>query len=339
MRLLSELNDDCRGAIAGKKSESNCGANQRCIHEYTTIATFVQVRYLRRHHRCGAARCQGHESVKGVNAMSVKTETSVDFPLTTAITRRGFVKMGGALFVSFAVPAEFSALAAENNSSLDPSQLASWLDIRSDNTILVRTGRTETGTGMSGYYSQAVAEELRVRPETISLIMGDTDKTPDGGYSAGFLYGMNNLRKVAAYTYQALLKLAAAQLDVPVGDLTVVDGVVSGGGKSIRYGQLVEGQHLDLKIPVSGEAARVDPSSPNGNGMAGLDGFTVTGDPPMKAVKEFKVLGTSFPAGHIPGKVTGKTQWSCDITLPGMLHARMVRPATVGSTLVSAGTI
>jgi len=65
----------------------------------------------------------------------------------------------------------------------------------------------------------------------------------------------------------------------------------------------------------------------------------VTGDPPMKAVKEFKVLGTSFPAGHIPGKVTGKTQWSCDITLPGMLHARMVRPATVGSTLVSAGTI
>jgi nicotinate dehydrogenase subunit B len=65
----------------------------------------------------------------------------------------------------------------------------------------------------------------------------------------------------------------------------------------------------------------------------------VTGDPPMKAVKEFKVLGTSFPAGHIPGKVTGKTQWSCDLTLPGMLHARMVRPATVGSMLVSAGTI
>jgi nicotinate dehydrogenase subunit B len=215
----------------------------------------------------------------------------------------------------------------------------SWLEIRSDNTILVLTGRTETGTGMSGYYTQAVAEELRVRPETISLIMGDTDRTPDGGYSAGFLYGMNNVRKVAAYTYQALLKLAAAQLDVPVGDLTVVDGVVSGGGKSVSYGQLVQGQHLDLKVPVSGESARVDPSSPNGNGMAGLDGFTVTGDPPMKAVKEFKVLGTSFPAGHIPGKVTGKTQWSCDLTLPGMLHARMVRPATVGSTLVSAGTI
>ena len=279
--------------------------------------------------------------------MTLKTETSSDSPSTpfsTTLTRRGFVKMGGALFVSFALPTGFLAQTAESQDSLqlnqlDPTLLASWLEIRSDNTILMRTGRTETGTGMSGYYTQAIAEELSVRPETISLIMGDTDKTPDGGYSAGFLYGMNNVRKVAAYTYQALLKLAAAQLDVPVGDLTVVDGVVSGGGKSIRYGQLVEGQHLDLKIPVSGEAARVDPSSPNGNGMAGLDGFTVTGDPPMKALKEFKVLGTSFPAGHIPGKVTGKTQWSCDLTLPGMLHARMVRPATVGSTLVSAGTI
>ena len=41
----------------------------------------------------------------------------------------------------------------------------------------------------------------------------------------------------------------------------------------------------------------------------------------------------------IPDKVTGKTQWSCDVTLPGMLHARMVRPATLGSTLISVGEL
>jgi len=46
--------------------------------------------------------------------------------------------------------------------------LASWLEIHSDNTILARTGRTETGTGMSASYAQAIAEELCVRPETIS---------------------------------------------------------------------------------------------------------------------------------------------------------------------------
>src|SRR6266478_1746945 len=141
----------------------------------------------------------------------------------------------------------------------------------------VWAGRTETGTGMSGYYAQAIAEELSVRPETVSLILGDTDKTPDGGYSAGFLSGMINVRKVAAYAYQALLGLAATQLGVSVSSLTVTDAIVSGGGKSISYGQLVQGQHLDLKIPVSGTLAKA--GATEWVGVAGLDGLTVTGDP------------------------------------------------------------
>jgi nicotinate dehydrogenase subunit B len=212
--------------------------------------------------------------------MTAKTENSSDSRITMTLTRRGFVKMGGALFVSLSIPGGLSLHAAESPTSLDPSVLASWLEIHSDNTILARTGRTETGTGMSAYYAQAISEELCVRPETISLVLGDTDRTPDGGASAGFLDGMANVRKVAAYTHQALLGLAATQLGVPVSKLTVVDAVVSGGGKSISYGQLVQGQQLDLKIPVTGMRAKVDPSSPEGNGLAGLDGFTVTGDPP-----------------------------------------------------------
>jgi nicotinate dehydrogenase subunit B len=274
--------------------------------------------------------------------MTLKAETSSDSPITMTITRRGFVKMGGALFVSFAIPPGLSAMAAESQTSLptnqlDPTLLASWLEIRSDNTILVRTGRTETGTGMSAYYAQTIAEELNIRPETISLILGDTDRTPDGGYSAGFLSGMINVRKVSAYTYQALLGLAATQLGVPVSGLTVTDGIVSGRGKSISYGQLVQGQHLDLKIPVTGTLAKAGPTE--WVGVAGLDGLTVTGDPPMKPVNQFKVIGTSYPVPGIPDKVTGKTQWSCDVTLPGMLHARMVRPATLGSTLISIGAL
>ena len=273
-----------------------------------------------------------------MNAMDARVDTAGNSLIGTAITRRGFVKMGGALFVSALVPPGLAAAAAEeNSSSMDPTLLASWLEIRSDNTIVMRTGRTETGTGMSAYYAQAVAEELEVRPETVSLIMGDTDKTPDGGYSAGFLFGMNNVRKVAAYTHQALLGLAATQLGVPTATLRVTEGVVSGGDKSISYGQLVEGQQLDLKIPIEGKQARADASG--WVGMNALDGFTVTGDPPMKAAKQFKVMGRSYPVPGIPDKITGKTQWSCDVRLPGMLHARMVRPATLGSTLISAGEV
>src|SRR5450432_2279776 len=176
----------------------------------------------------------------------------MDSTITTTLTRRGFVKTGGALFVSLGIPAGFSARAAENQTSLDPTLLASWLEIRDDSTILMRTGRTETGTGMSAYYAQMIAEELYVRPEAITLILGDTDRTPDGGYSAGFLSGAFNVRKVAAYTYQALLAFASSQLGEPVSGLTVVDGIVSGGGKTIGYGQLVQGHHLDLSIPITG---------------------------------------------------------------------------------------
>ncbi len=269
--------------------------------------------------------------------MSLITEAANNSPASRKITRRGFVKTGGALFVSALLPPSLSATAAESGTSLDPTALASWLEIRSDNTIVMRTGRTETGTGASGYYAQAIAEELNVRPEAVSLIMGDTDKTPDGGYSAGFLSGMSNVRKVAAYTHQALLGLAAAQLGIPVTDLAVIDGVVSGGRKSISYGQLVHGQHLELKIPVEGKLPKIDPAE--WMGVAGLDGFTVTGEPPMQAASQFKVLGTSYPVPSISDKVTAKTKWSCDVSLPGMLHARMVRPATLGSTLISVGEI
>ena len=268
-----------------------------------------------------------------------KTDERETPVLGATISRRGFVKTGGALFVSLALPLRLAtrAEAAENPTSIDPTSPASWLEIRSDNTIVARTGRTETGVGITGYYPQTIAEELNVRPETITLIMGDTDRTPDGGYSAGFLSGMTNVRKVAAYTYQALLGLASTQLGVSVSSLSVTDGVVTGGGKKVSYGELVQGQHLELKIPVEGALPKPDPAGEVG--MTSLDGVTVTGNPPMKAPKDFKVIGTSFAAGHIPDKVTGKTQWSCDVRLPGMLHARMVRPATLGSTLVSVGSI
>jgi len=254
----------------------------------------------------------------------------------TTVTRRDVLTGGGALFVSLYCP---SALATQpaNGASLDPGSLGSWLEIRSDNTVLVRTGRTETGTGMSGYYPQVVAEELRVRPETVSLLMGDTDKTPDGGYSAGFLYGMTNVRKVAAYTYQALLKLAANRLGVAPSELTVLDGVVSGGGHRISYGSLVEGQHLDLRIPIGGQPA--NPAEGKWADVTSLDGLTVLGNPPMKPMSEFTVIGNSHPIPGIPDKVTGNTLWTCDVRLPGMLHARVVRPPTFGSTVITVGPL
>jgi nicotinate dehydrogenase subunit B len=85
---------------------------------------------------------------------------------------------------------------------------------------------------------------------------------------------------------------------------------------------------------VTGKPARMEQGE-----VEGLDGLTVDGDPPMKPVSQYRIIGTSYPVPGIPDKVTGKTQWSCDAALPGMLHARMVRPPTLGSTVVSVGEV
>ena len=250
------------------------------------------------------------------------------------LTRRQFVKTGGALIVGFSfagsklLDATVQA-AAPGKNSLDPALPASWFEIKADNTIIMRTGKVDFGqTTAHTAYKQIAAEELNVPFEAITnVVMGDTDRTPDGGISAGFLtFGGANVRKAAAYTYQALLDLAATKIGVDKRQLSVKDGVVSGGGKSISYGQLVRGQELKLTIPVGGT-------------LNSLLGFTVLGDPPMKPVSQYTVVGKSFPNAVTPAKVTGREVWVTDVRLPDMLHARIVHPKTLGSTLISAGKV
>lgn len=249
------------------------------------------------------------------------------------LTRRDFARASaGALVVSLGPRAQ----------AADPSHLEAWLEIRADNTIVARTGRGETGTGASAFYTQVVAEELSVRPETITLIMGDTDRTPDGGYSSGFLTGAANLRKVAAYAHRKLLELAAEHFNTQSAQLRAADGVISCGNRRVTYGKLVRGRQLSLTIPLRGVPVRfAAPGANNVCGLewAGLDGLVVTGDPRVKPVSEYRVIGKSFPMPGVPAKVTGETIWACDLQLPGMLHARMVRPATLGSTVLSVGVL
>ncbi|MGA7398404.1 MAG: molybdopterin cofactor-binding domain-containing protein, partial [Candidatus Sulfotelmatobacter sp.] len=248
--------------------------------------------------------------------------------------RRQFVKAGGALVVGFSlVGPEIlkgdTAKAATLKNSIDPTLLSSWIEIHPDNTILIRTGKNDFGQGTTfTAYRQIVADELSVSFEAITTVVtGDTDRTPDGSGAFDFLgRGVPNIRKAAAYTYQALLGLASERLGVPKERLAVKDGVVSGGGKSVSYGDLVKNQQLKLTIPVKGE-------------LTSIMGLTIDGNPPMKPVSEYTVIGKSFKNSIIRSKVAAKETWATDVRLPGMLHARVVHPKTLGSTLISAGGV
>ena len=174
--------------------------------------------------------------------------------------------------------------AATSKNTLDPTLPGSWIEIHPDNTILIRTGKSDFGQSTTfTAYRQIVAEELNAPFEAITtVVMGDTDRTPDGSGAFDFLgRGTPNIRKAAAYTYQALLDLASKRLGVPKSQLSVKDGVVSGGGKSMSYGDLVKGQQLKLTIPVSGS-------------LTSIMGLTVTGNPPMKPVSQYTIIGKSY---------------------------------------------
>src|SRR5438093_1615358 len=183
------------------------------------------------------------------------------------LTRRQFVKTGGALIVGASLAGrslwDKTAEAAAGKNSLDATLANSWFEIHADNTILIRTGKVDFGQSTAHTaYKQIVAEELSVPFEAITtVVMGDTDRTPDGGFSAGFLeYGGLNLRKAAAYTHHALLDLAATTLHVEKRQLSVKDGVVSGGGKRISYGELVAGQGNLAGVVASSEWEAINAS-------------------------------------------------------------------------------
>jgi len=248
-----------------------------------------------------------------------------------SLSRRGFVKSGGSLLVGFSLLKGDTPLktVARPGNEINPALPNSWIEIHADNTILIRTGKSDFGQGtIFTAYRQIVAEELGVPFEAITkVISGDTDRTPDGGGTYGLLSeGMPNIRKAAAYVHQALLELASQQLGVPKDQLSVKDGIVSGGGKSVSYGDLVKDQQLSLTIPVKGA-------------LQTGDGLTVEGNPPLKPVSQYTVVGKSFANPALVPKVTAKETWVTDVRLPGMLHGRVVHPKTLGSKLISAGSL
>jgi nicotinate dehydrogenase subunit B len=270
--------------------------------------------------------------------MSAIEEQKIDI-FGATLTRSKFVKGAGAMVVGLSfVGAGIGAKAAKaaevpllpgTKYSPNPGVSDAWFTIHADNTITMRTGIAEMGQGSaSTAFAQIAADELNVPYSAITeVVIGDTDRTPGGGIAAGFMFlGAPNIRKVAAYIYQTMLTMGSTQLGVPVASLTVKDGVVSGGGKTVSYGQLVGGKALNLAIPFTGDATS-------------FLGMTVLGNPPTKPMNMLQVVGQSIPMRTIPAIVSGQSTYVGDVRLPGMLHARVVHPPTLGSQLISAGKL
>ncbi|HWZ54528.1 MAG TPA: molybdopterin cofactor-binding domain-containing protein [Verrucomicrobiae bacterium] len=240
----------------------------------------------------------------------------------TRISRRDLLKSTGVMIVGFSFFGTATKVLAQGTGlsvdGMDPTVLDSWLAISKDGTVTVFTGKVELGTGVVTALAQIVAEELDVAFNKVYMDSGDTDTAVDQGVTAAartIERGGVQLRQASAAARQELLKLASARLDSPVDKLTVTDGVVSVIGspsKKIAYGDLLGGKRFNVKIVAAG---------------VGWD-MKVAPDVPVKNPKDYKVVGQSIPRVDLPGKFTGEFVYSQDTSVPGMLHGRVVRPAT-----------
>jgi nicotinate dehydrogenase subunit B len=247
----------------------------------------------------------------------------------TLISRRDLLKSTGVLVVGFSLFGAATKVLAQGEGlsvdGMDPTVLDSWLAISKDGTVTVYTGKVELGTGVVTALAQIVAEELDVPFNKVDMYSGDTDKAVDQGVTAAARTverGGVQLRQASAAARQELLKLASAKLDTPADMLTVTDGVISvvgNPGKKIAYGDLLGGQKFNIKIVAAG---------------VGWD-MKVAPNITPKNYKDYKIVGKSIPRVDLPGKFTGEFVYSQDASAPGMLHGRVVRPATSLSAPVS----
>jgi nicotinate dehydrogenase subunit B len=241
---------------------------------------------------------------------------------TKSISRRDILKSTGVLIVGFSFFGTATRVLAQGEGlsvdGMDPTVLDSWMAISKDGTVTVFTGKVELGTGVVTALAQIVAEELDVSFNKVYMDSGDTDKAVDQGVTAAARTverGGVQLRQASAAARQELLKLASTRLDSPVDMLTVTDGVVSVVGnpsKKIAYGDLLGGKRFNIKITAAG---------------VGWD-MKVAPEVPAKNPKDYKIVGKSIPRVDLPGKFTGEFVYSQDASVPGMLHGRVVRPAT-----------
>jgi isoquinoline 1-oxidoreductase len=235
--------------------------------------------------------------------------------------RRDFLQtLGGGLLVLYLLqdaPAQESGGPRRRGGGAPaPREIGAWLHIGDDGQVSVYTGKAEVGQNIRTSLTQAVAEELRVAPDSIRMVMADTQLVPFdmGTFGSRTTPDMaQRLKRVAAAAREALIDLAAESWKVDRKSLTAADGKIQNTAtrETLDFGKLTKGQKLTKAVADDISTTPADKWSVAGHSTA-------------------KVNGRSF--------VTGQHKYASDIKRPGMLHGKVLRAPSFGATLVSVDT-
>ena len=191
-------------------------------------------------------------------------------------------------------------------------RLDRWVRFDAGGRVTVFSGKVELGQGIVTAIAQIAAEELEVAPERVAVVAGDTALSPDEWYTAGsqsIEVGGAAMRLACAEVRQLFLEAAARQFEIGPADLRIRDGAIEVPGTDLRS------SYWDLAPQVS--LAR-----------------EATGSVPPTPRARHAVVGRNVRRLDIPCKISGAA-YVHDMELPGMVHARVLRPPSYGARLVA----
>ncbi len=233
-------------------------------------------------------------------------------------SRRGFVRtLGAGLILALPAPAQDRGRRSQRGGGGGAATLAARLHIADDGTITVFTGKVECGQGSRAELTQAAAEELRLSPSQVHLLMADTQSVPDDGGTAGSRSTPSTvpaIRAGCAAARELLVRLAASRWDVDPLQIEVRAGEARQAGEDHRL------SYADL-VSDADSAAALAQAIPDGPRLTPMD--------------RWEVLGQSVSRPNGAGLVTGSHTYPSDIQRPGMLYGRVLRPPAFGARLVS----
>ena len=239
------------------------------------------------------------------------------------LSRRSFTKLlGGGLML--AVGLKGKAVAQESGQrsrggflGTGARNLAARIHLGTDGNITVMAGKVEGGQGARAELTQAAAEELRVPASQVQMILADTELVPDDGMTAGSGTTPRTVpavRQGAAAARNLLIGLACSQWEVEPAALEVRDGRVMHGmsRRVLSYADLAKSADV---------AKQFEQAIPPGIELT--------------PVKEWRVMGTPVLRPNAREIVTGTRQFPSDVTRPGMMYGKILRPPSYGAKLVS----
>src|SRR6266702_4720048 len=247
----------------------------------------------------------------------------------STFSRRSVLKAGGAIVVSVGTPIGLDAVVAVDAAHaqggkppLMPDQLSSYIAVNADGSVSAFFGKMDMGQGLFTAIGQIVAEELDVPFKAVKVIMGDTATSVNQGGasgSTGVQLGGRQMRMAAAEARRVLVEMAAAKLGLPADQLTVSWGVVHSKttpAKQVSYAELIGGRYFNVQLEWNKEY---------GNALY------APGKAKPKDPKEHRIVGQPIKREDIAPAVYAQQDYCTDVKRPGMLHARMIRPAVAGA--------